>query len=254
MPIIETVSRGEIVANLQRLIGCHKWTLNLTTGQIRFEYGREYGDISVQEITIEALERMLGHDAFKLHRDHWNNAVRMGHAGPVNLPFVNGAGEISIMESACAPYVHGQEQYLIGVLKRTSQKVELSRNARLLTEFLESFIAHSPSGIVVVDHHGHIVTANRAFIHFVGKEARAEVIRRPALDAVYAISPGLGHVMRDALRANQPTRGRYEITYQNGLRQSLYWRSFPLSMDASVAPPHVFAFDLHEGGARSVAA
>lgn len=254
MPVIDTSSRGEIISNLQRVLGVHKWTLNLDTGLMRVEYGRDYGETHLHEVTIDALARMLGPEGFKLYRDHWDGAVRHGHSGPVNLPFANAAGEISIVESACAPYLHGQERYLVGVFKRVNHKAELGRNARLLTEFLESFIAHSPSGIVVVDHHGRIVSANRAFIHFVGKAERAEVVQSVALDTVYAVSQGLGQVMRDALRSREPTRGRYEVTFQNGLRQTLYWRAFPLSMDASVAPPHVFAFDLNEGGARNVAA
>lgn len=254
MPIIDTLSRGDILSNLQRVLGVHKWTLNLDTGLMRVEYGRDYGETHVHEVQVDALARMLGAEGFKLYRDHWDSALRQGHSGPVNLPFANAAGDISIVESACARYLHGQDHYLIGVFKRVNHRAELGRNAKLLTEFLESFIANSPSGIVVVDQHGRIVSANRAFIHFVGKAERAEVLQCSALDTVYPVSPGLGQVMREAIRSREPTRGRYEVTFQNGLRQSLYWRAFPLSMDASVAPPHVFAFDLHEGGARSVAA
>lgn len=254
MPIFETSSRQDVLSNLQRVLGVNKWTLNLANGLMRVEYGRGFGEVQLHEISVEQLARLLGPEDMRLYRDHWDEAVRNGHAGPVNLPFANGAGEKSIVESACALHVQGSERFLIGVFKRLSQKAELSRNARLLAEFLESFIAHSPSGIVVVDHHGKIVSANREFIRFVGKVNRVEVVQASALDTVYAVSPGLGQVLRDALRTNEPTRGRYEVTYRSGLRQTLYWRAFPLSVDASAAPPHVFAFDLNENGARSAAA
>jgi PAS domain S-box-containing protein len=251
--VSEAASRHAILSGLQRGLGVHIWSLNLQSGLLRIEYGRSFTTSETIELSVDALSQMLGPEDMRLHRDHWDAALKHGQHGPVNLPFANGAGEISLVESACALYVNGSERILLGVIKRINQRAELGSNARLLTEFLESFIAQSPSGIVVVDHAGHIVTANREFIRFVGKTSRAEVVQASALDTVYAVSPGLGHIMRDALRSPTPTRGRYEVTFKNGTRQTLYWRAFPLSMDAKVAP-HVFAFDMNEQGARSAAA
>jgi PAS domain-containing protein len=254
MPVFDGLSRNDILPQLQRVLGVHRWTLNLATGLMRLEYGRVYGETRLHEVHREELARLLGPRDMRLYHDHWEAALRNGHHGPVNLPFANGAGDISVVESACALHTQGEERFLVGVFKRIHQRTELGRNARLLSEFLESFITHSPSSIVVVDSHGKIVSANREFIRFIGKTQRAEVVQKPALDMVYAVSAGFGQVMREALRQNGPTRGRYEMTLENALRQTLYWRAFPLSMDAAVVAPHVFAFDLNENGARRVAA
>jgi PAS domain S-box-containing protein len=254
MPIFEGGSRNDVLADLQRVLGVHKWTVNLDTGMMRVEYGRAFGKTHLHELSVAELASLLGPEDMRLYHAHWDMAARAGHHGPVNLPFANAAGEKSVVESACALYLSGGERFLIGVFKRINQRAELSRNARLLAEFLESFIAHSPSGIVVVDSQGKVVSANREFIRFVGKASRTEVVKASVLDMVYAVSTGLGHVMREALRSASPTRGRYEATFENGTRQTLYWRAFPLSMDATTIPPHVFAFDLNEQGARSAAA
>lgn len=254
MPVFEGSSRNDVLADLQRVLGVHKWVVNLNTGLMRVEYGRRFGKTQLHELSVAALAKLLGPEDMRLYHTHWDAAVRNGHDGPVNLPFANAAAEKSVVESACALYLSGGERFLIGVFKRINQRAELSRNARLLAEFLESFITHSPSGIVVVDSQGKIVSANREFIRFVGKASRSEVVKASALDMVYAVSAGLGNLMREALRSPNPTRGRYEVTFDNGNRQTLYWRAFPLSMDATATPPHVFAFDLNEQGARNAAA
>jgi len=243
-----------LLAQLQRTLGVHKWSLDLQTGQMRVEYGRDEPDANVHELNIDELRQLLNVDDMRLYREHWDRAVRTGHAGPTILAFAKAMGERAMVESVCSFHeVHGQ-RYLIGYFKRMTQRAELSRNARLLTEFLESFIANSPSGIVVVDSKGKIVSANREFLRFVGKSSRAEVLQRSAQEMMSGVSPGLGQVMLDALRAPEPVKGRCEVVYSGGARQTLYWRAFPLSGDSATTPPHVFAFDLNEHGARSKAA
>lgn len=254
MPIFNDISRSLLLSQLQRTLGVHKWSLNLQTGRMRMEYGRDTEGAQIHELNIDELRQLLNADDMRLHREHWDAAVRHGHAGPTSLAFVKGMGHRAMAESVCALFEAEGQRYLIGYFKRQTQKAELSRNARMLTEFLESFIANSPSGIVVVDASGHIVSANRAFLRFVGKATRTEALQQSALDMMSGISPGLGQVMRDALKAPNPVKGRCEVAYSNGLRQTLYWRAFPLSMDTTTTPPRVFAFDLNEQGARIVAA
>lgn len=249
----QPASRVETLVRLQRMVGVHKWTLNLQSKLIRIEYGRDFNDTSMFEVTSAQLREMLSKEDMFLCNQHWDEAVRQGYSGPVNMPFIKANGERTLVESVCALHEAGSENSLVGVFKRISETAQFGRNARLLTKFLESFIEHSPSSIVVVDQTGRVVSANREFIRFVGRGSRSEIVQRPVLDIIYEISQGLGVLMRDALRNPQPTRGRYELSNPNGTRETLYWRAFPLSLDEGFTPPKVFAFDQNEGGARILA-
>lgn len=252
MPVSGFGSRSDIIAQLQRLVGVDKWLLNLQTNVLRVEFGRDFNETFVHDVTLDALARLLSADDMRKYRDHWHCAIRDGHAGPVLLPFVDADGTTSLVDCACALHLQGEDRYLIGVFRRSSAAPEPSvRSVRQLAGFLEAFIENSPSSIVVTDPLGKVVSANRQFLRFFGKVQKSEVVNRPVLDTVYELNSGLGTIVRDALRMPDPSRGRYEFMHNNGMRQTLYWRAFPLSVDANLMPPKVFAFDLNEHGPRA---
>ncbi|MFM8750994.1 hypothetical protein [Rhabdaerophilum sp.] len=244
--------RSELVSRLQRLVGVNKWLLNLQTNIMRLEFGREFESTRIHEISVEQLAAALDPSEMEQYFQHWSEAARVGHAGPIILPFVKSDGTKSPVEIACCLQVIGEERFIVGIFKRLPAPQKLAQNARVLSGFLETFIEHSPSSIVVTDTSGAIVSLNREFLRFIGGVQKSDYLRKSVLDPLYAINTGLGMLMRRVLHSPQPERGSYEVV-QGGMRQTLYWRSFPLSMDMMVAPPKVFAFDTHQQGPRAVA-
>lgn len=251
MPILQLNNRTEVQSKLQLLVKVHRWSLNLQNNLMRLEIGRSFEQTDIHEVSIERLKTLMAPEEIQAYLQHFEDALVNGHAGPVVLPFITRDGSRSLVESACCPYVHGNDRFLLGVFKRLPEANKPTRNARILAEFLESFIENSPSGIVVTDSSGHIVSVNKEFLRFVGKMQKSDVIRHSVLDTVYALNSGLGAVVRNALSTDKSTRGRYEMTHPNGMRQTLYWRAFPLSGTERIAPPKVFAFDLNESGPRA---
>ena len=232
MPSSSTMGRSDLMLQLPRMVGVHRWSLNLQTETMRLEYGRDPQRVELFETTVTRLSALLGPGDMKNYLDHWQQAIEKGSAGPVIMPFLKADGTKSIVESACCLHVAPTgERMLVGVFKRLATPDHPTRNQRVLANFLECFIENSPSGIVVADRQGNIVSVNREFMRFVGKLEKSELIQHPVLDAIYPINSGLGSVVRDALHAPKPSRGRYEFMYPNGLRQTLYWRVFPLSGD-----------------------
>ncbi len=252
MNAMGTASRSDLVSSLQRLVGVNRWLLNLQTQIMRLEYGREFGSTRIHEISVEQLRALFEPVEMEQYLRHWSEAMQAGHAGPVVLPFVSGDGEKSAVECACCLQIIGEERFLVGVFKRLPAPQKMAQNARVLSGFLETFIEHSPSSIVVTDTSGAIVSLNREFLRFIGGVQKRDYLRKSVLDPLYAINSGLGMLMRRVLHSPQPERGSYEVV-QSGMRQTLYWRAFPLSMDSMVAPPKVFAFDTHQQGPRAAA-
>lgn len=245
-------SRSELVGRLQRMVGVNSWLLNLQSNIMRLEYGSEFDATQIHEISVEQLRASLDPAEIEQYVNHWSEAARVGFAGPVVLPFIKGDGTKAPVESACCLQVIGEERFLVGVFKRIPAPQKLANNVRLLAGFLETFIEHSPSSIVVTDTSGSIVSLNREFLRFIGGVQKSDYLRKSVLDPLYAINTGLGTLMRRVLNSPQPERGSYEVI-QGGARQTLYWRSFPLSVDAMTAPPKVFAFDMHQQGPRIAA-
>lgn len=246
-----TAHRSDLVARVQRLVGVNKWLLNLQNNVMRLEFGRDFNATQIHEFNIDELRQKLEPGEAELYTNHWGEALRCGHSGPVILPFLKADGTTAPVESACCLSTMGDERYLVGVFKRLPTAPQAGQNARLLAGFLETFIEHSPSSIVVTDTSGAIVSLNREFLRFIGGAQKSDYVRKSVLDPLYAVNAGLGSLMRKLLASPKPERGSYEVI-QSGIRQTLYWRSFPLSMDAAVAPPKVFAFDLNQQGPRNI--
>ncbi|CAN1540699.1 PAS fold-4 [Rhabdaerophilaceae bacterium] len=247
-----TANRSDLIARVQRLVGVNKWLLNLQNNVMRLEFGRDFNATQIHEFNIEELRQKLDPGEAELYVNHWGEALSNGHSGPVILPFLKADGSTAPVESACCLSTMGEERYLVGVFKRLPAPQKLAQNARVLSGFLETFIEHSPSSIVVTDKAGSIVSLNREFLRFIGGVQKSDYLSKSVLDPLYAINTGLGTLMRRVLHSPRPERGSFEVV-QGGARQTLYWRSFPLSMDAMVAPPKVFAFDTHQQGPRVLA-
>lgn len=243
-------NRTELLSQLERLLGVNRWQLNLSTNVMRVEFADNFDAVHVHEVHVNALKSVLDAHEIEQHLAHWEEAAREGHSGPVGLNFMHADGSKGPIESACGLYVVNEERLLIGVFRFMPNPQKLSHHAKHLSGFLDTFIENSPSCTVVMDSAGAVISLNREFMRFLGGADRNAYLRKSLLDPLYEINTGLGTLVRKVLHSQEAERGSFEM-HRGELRQTLYWRSFPLSVDKSIAPPKVFAFDMHQHGPRA---
>lgn len=254
MTIIANAASRDRLSAMQRLFGINLWVLNLRSNQLRLEYGRRFDKMKLLELDAAVLNTLLTPLEMKNLVAHWEEAVQNGSSGPVLVPFAARGQVGAKVESICALEVVEGEPCLVGLFRRPPEEPKLVKNNRLLTEFLESFIENSPSCIVVVDHNGQIISLNSAFMRFIGRDRKADLVRSAVQSIAEKFSHSFGMVIREALQIAGSKRGRSEILISDIHRQTLYWRTFPLSLKDETHLPRVFAFELHEGGPQRIAA
>lgn len=250
-PILQAYDPGW---RLPRLFGLHRWSYNLDTTTLLLEMTCREGSVRPLSIELRELAVAIPVDAMTRLRDHVDEGRRNGVAGPTLVPFLLRDRKVVEVESACYFEQDTQGPMLKGMFRRPPPSPLQSHTSQQLAAFLEAFVAHSPSAVVVVDAAGTVISINEVCLRFFGKAHRRDVVRKPLLDLAYSFSIGMGALMREAIQSSKPSRGRFEVMFGSGARQSMYWRSFPLSLGEMGSAPRVFAFDLHEGGARHAAA
>ena len=253
MNIAAAPGRLELISQLQRLVGVHTWTLDFRNMMMRIEVGRDFNDFTTHDVPVNGLNAILSPDEMRLVVSHWEEAAQNGFAGPALLPFVRADMTKSQVESACCRMRSGGEDYLIGIFRRPAVTLggksdSVTRKEHLLVEYIEAFIENSPSAIVVADPAGNIVSINQECLRFLGKTERKEVVRQSLVKVMRGADVGLGDIVAQVLSSSKPMRGRYEAVLSRTKRHTLYWRVFPLSLNDTMAPPKVFAFDLNSGG------
>lgn len=254
MNFVASVKSSNPIGAMERLFGINRWVLNLRTNMLRLEYGRRFDKMKLIEIDAGELNKLLTPAEMRSLVAHWEEAVQHGNAGPTLIPFAARDQIGAKVESTCIVEMIDSDRCLVGLFRRPPAEEKLSKNNRLLTEFLETFIEHSPTCIVVVDHNGSVISLNSSFLRFIGRDRKADLLRAGFHSIAEKFNHGFGLVVREALQTTKPTRGRTEIQISDTHRQTLYWRTFPLSLKDEIHLPRVFSFEVHEGGPRQVAA
>jgi PAS domain-containing protein len=239
---------------LMRRIGLHKWSLDLTANVLHIESGVRSSAIERVSIPVAKLEKLYTPLEMAAVAAHWREAATKGYAGPAILPFVQRDGAKIQIESVASLEVRPDGTFLVGLYKTVEDLLKAQKRARLLKEFLDSFVQNSPSAIFVFDPVGRVLSANEALGKFLHLTSVRPLVGHTIDHLERMIDSKFMSIIKASLKMPQPSKGRHVLAFGPGLHQSVYWRCFPLAVDKEEHPPKVFCFDLHAAGPSALVA
>lgn len=248
---LELMSKG-MSESLMRMIGLNRWVLDLSQNVLHLEFGNKFARADSVAIPLSTLESLYTPNEMQIVAEHWRAAAENGHAGPAILPFVRQDGSKAQIESVASLERRETGKYLVGVYKRVDDILRLQKRARLLGEFLDSFVRHSPSAIMVFDANDRVISASDSLGRYLHLQSVRPLIGHTIDHFHKMFDPKLISIIKAAICLPEAGKGRYVLPSNTGLHHALHWRSFRLSLDRDEAPPRVFAFDVHRADEASL--
>jgi PAS domain-containing protein len=248
MDDIRELMSADISDSLMRLMGLNRWVLDLGGNVLHIEYGNKLAEPEHLDVPLTDLENLYTPDEMARVAEHWREAAAKGLSGPVVLPFVRRDGSKVQIESVASLRRRPSGQYLVGIYKTVEDYLKLQKKARLLGEFLDSFVKNSPSAVMVFDPSHRVISASEALGRFLHLDNVRPLIGHTVDHMEKMFEAKLLSIIKASLTLPTPSKGRHVTTVEQGLHQSIYWRCFPLGVDQDETPPKVFAFDLHAAG------
>lgn len=239
---------------MMRRIGLNKWWLNFDANVLHIEHPTEDGRIKRLDIPVAKLEKLYTPDEMAAVAAHWREAATKGFSGPTILPFVQKDGSKAQIESVASFEVRTDGAYLVGLFKTVEDLLKLQKRARLLKEFLDSFVQNSPSAIIIFDQRGRVLSANEALGRFLHLTSVRPLVGHTIDHMERMIDAKFLSIIKASLQKPQASRGRHTLTFGPNMHHSVYWRCFPLAVDQEEQPPKVFCFDLHAAGPAALVA